>query len=337
MTAIYYEQDGDLNVLIGKTISIIGYGGLGRSVALNLRDSGISVWVSADSEDQEQAVADGFTVLTHSVAAARADILFLATRDEIMTNIYMRDVAPNLKNGDTLIVGSAYNVAFGFVEPPPFVDVCVIAPRISGAAIRNKFTSGAGYLSFVSVWQDASRHAWDMLLGIARAMGALRAGAVEVTIQQEAEIALFVQQAILPAFYNIALTAARLLMREGYPAEAILSDLYLSGKFTDYMKQASTSGLLHALRQTPMTSQYGTLSRLDRFNEMKLERLMEITLDDIRNGNFAQEWAEEFADGHPRLDKLLKKEATVTLDIWELEQQTLDLLMPDNRFARKDE
>jgi ketol-acid reductoisomerase len=70
---------------------------------------------------------------------------------------------------------------------------------------------------------------------------------------------------------------------------------------------------------------------------MKLERLMEITLDDIRNGNFAQEWAEEFADGHPRLDKLLKKEATVTLDIWELEQQTLDLLMPDNRFARKDE
>ncbi|MFW5696398.1 MAG: hypothetical protein ACOCXR_01290, partial [Phototrophicaceae bacterium] len=66
----------------------------------------------------------------------------------------------------------------------------------------------------------------------------------------------------------------------------------------------------------------GSLSRLERFSELKLERLMEITLDEIRRGDFAREWAEEYADGHPRLDKLMQHQTT--LDLWDWEQQTLD-------------
>ncbi|MBK8033729.1 MAG: hypothetical protein IPK17_30375 [Chloroflexi bacterium] len=40
---------------------------------------------------------------------------------------------------------------------------------------------------------------------------------------------------------------------------------------------------------------------------MKLERLMEITLEEIRGSKFAQEWSEEFNADYPRLRNLLNE------------------------------
>jgi ketol-acid reductoisomerase len=41
----YYEKDGNLNTLRGRTVAIIGYGSQGHAHALNLRDSGVEVVV----------------------------------------------------------------------------------------------------------------------------------------------------------------------------------------------------------------------------------------------------------------------------------------------------
>ena len=38
---IWYDNDGDLSVLEGKKVAIIGYGSQGHAHALNLRDSGV--------------------------------------------------------------------------------------------------------------------------------------------------------------------------------------------------------------------------------------------------------------------------------------------------------
>jgi ketol-acid reductoisomerase len=204
--------------------------------------------------------------------------------------------------------------------------VGLVAPRTFGIAIRERYLSGEGFYSFVAVGQDATRNAWPTVLAIAKAVGSLRAGAIEISMEQEAELDLFIQQAVLPAFHHIILTAAHLLMKMGYPPEAALTELYISGEFSDYLYRASHSGLLRTLQLTSLTAQYGTITRQERFNELKLERLMEITLEEIRRGDFAQEWAKEYADGYSRLRKLL--EIQKKLDLWELEQQTLDLLRP---------
>ena len=42
---VYYDDDADLALLKGKTISIIGYGSQGHAQAQNLRDSGCNVVV----------------------------------------------------------------------------------------------------------------------------------------------------------------------------------------------------------------------------------------------------------------------------------------------------
>ena len=41
----FYEKDGNLDLLKGRTIAIIGYGSQGHAHALNLRDSGVDVVV----------------------------------------------------------------------------------------------------------------------------------------------------------------------------------------------------------------------------------------------------------------------------------------------------
>ncbi|GAB4519486.1 MAG: ketol-acid reductoisomerase [Anaerolineae bacterium] len=327
MTVVYYEQDANIQVLAGKSVGVIGYTQQGRLAALNLRDSGVQVIVSGSDEEQISAQADGFTVGTIRNVTQQADILLLALPDEQMTEVYMQHISPHLRRGDTLIFSSAYNIAFGFVEPPPFVDVGMIAPRTAGG---EPWLENHSFLSFVAVWQDASRSAWQTVLAVARGMGALRLGALEIKAQQEAELTLFIQQAVLPVFHHVIVAASRLLIDQGYPTEAALIDLYLSGRFSNTLQQAAQRGLWQTLENTNLIGQYGTFSRLDRFDDLKLERLMEITLEQIRTGDFAREWAREYADGQPRLKKLIKQQQT--LDLWELEQQTLDLLDEDSEL-----
>jgi ketol-acid reductoisomerase len=195
-----------------------------------------------------------------------------------------------------------------------------------GAAVRERFLSGEGFASFVAVAQDASRRAWPVVLALARAMGALRGGAVELAFEQEAELDLFVQQALLPLFHQAMITAARLLSERGYPPEAVFTELYVSGEVSDYLRWASTVGLLGALELQGLTAQYGMLTRQDRFNDLKLERIMEQTLSDVREGRFAQEWSREYNGDYPRLRQLLKQRKS--LDLWALERETIESLKP---------
>jgi ketol-acid reductoisomerase len=325
MTVIYHEDDASLNILSGKTIGIIGYGNLGRPIALNLRDSGVRLIIGVQPDKtREQAVRDGFEPEDIAGMVTKCHILLLMLPDEVLPEVYIETVSPSLQKGHLLIFASGYNVAFGYIEPPPFVDVGMIAPRTIGAAVRSRYLDGRGFYSFVSVGQDATGTAWDSILALAKAIGSLRAGAIELTMEQEAQLDLFVQQAILPAFHNIMTTAADVLLEMGYPPEAAIMDLYISGEFTDYLSSASKHGLLHALKLSSLTGQYGIFSRLERFKELKLERLMEVTLDEIRDGDFSKEWAREYEDGYPRLRTLIRTQEQ--LDLWELEQQTIDML-----------
>ena len=71
---IWYENDGDLSVLEGKKVAIIGYGSQGHAHALNLRDSGVDVVVGLrpTSKSVEPAKEQGLEVKSVPEAAAEA-------------------------------------------------------------------------------------------------------------------------------------------------------------------------------------------------------------------------------------------------------------------------
>lgn len=326
---MFHNSDANVSVLAGRRVSVIGYGNMGRPFALNLRDSGVPLTIGVTFDEAIQsAKADGFQTMPIKDAAQQADVLLMLLPDEVMPEVYSRDISPTLKVNDVLAFASGYTVAFGYVEPPPFVDTVLIAPRTIGAGVREGFQSGAGFLSFLAVEQDASGQGWPIVLGLAQALGALGSGALELTFRQEAELDLFVQQAFLPALHNLLINAADVLVSEGYPPEAALLDLYMSGEIGYSLNKAAQQGFMDTLRMYSLTAQYGMLSRAERFADPRLRRQMENALEDIRNGKFAEEWSAEYANGYPRLDQLRRKREK--LSIWEMEQQLIAALRPPN-------
>ena len=81
MSMVYHEADGDLSVLHGKQVAVIGYGNMGRPIALNLRDSGVSLAVSEPNPERHpQVTSEGFTVTPIAEAVRNSRIVMVDFR-----------------------------------------------------------------------------------------------------------------------------------------------------------------------------------------------------------------------------------------------------------------
>jgi ketol-acid reductoisomerase len=320
MTVICHDEDASLDAMRGQTIAILGYGNQGSAQACNLRDSGFDVLVgNVDDSYRDAALADGFAVVPIAEAAARADALFLLTPDEVMPEVYERDVAPHLEAGDLLDFAHGYNVAFGLIEPPPFVDVVMIAPRMIGAGVRDSYRSGEGFPSFVGVHQDATGQARARMLALAKALGSTRAGCLEMSFADEATLDLFSEQAFGPAFGRVMLTAIDTLVEAGYPPEAVLMELYLSGELAYSFMKIRELGMLKQHELHSHTSQYGTISRSLRYFDLDplLKEKMTESLEEIRSGAFAREWSANRADKLELIRQARQIQASLPIARWE--------------------
>jgi ketol-acid reductoisomerase len=320
MTAIYHDEDGTLEAIAGKTLAIIGYGNQGRSQALNLRDSGQRVLVgNVDDAYAKTAREDGFEPLPIREAAARADAIFLLVPDEVMPEVYRRDVAPGLTPSKTLVFAHGYNVAFGLIAPPAGVDVVMIAPRMIGAGVRDTYVSGAGFPSFVGVHQDATGQARARMLALAKALGSLRAGCIEMSFNDEATLDLFTEQAFGPAFGAVMSSAVNTLVEAGYPPEAVLLELYLSGEFAYSLEKGRELGMRRQHLLHSHTSQYGTITRAPRFFDLggPLREKMAAILAEIRSGGFAREWSNDREAKLALLEKAREAAEGMPIARWE--------------------
>ncbi|MDJ0848093.1 MAG: ketol-acid reductoisomerase [Myxococcota bacterium] len=323
MATIHRDEDADLSVLDGQTVAVVGYGNQGRSQALNLRDSGVEVVVGNRRDGAlEQAERDGFGVLPIAAAVARADAVFLLIPDEVMPEVYTAAVAPNLRGGACLVCASGYNVAFGLLRPAADVDVVLVAPRMIGVGVRESYESGAGFPSFVGVHQDATGNAKARMLALCKALGSTRAGCIEMSMHDEATLDLFTEQGFGPAFGRVMMSAVELLVGAGYPPEAVLLELYLSGEFAYSLEKIREVGMARQHEYHSQTSQYGTVTRGARYLGLDpaLKETMGKILDEIRSGAFAEEWSKNQAQAAEIFEKVRAARDQLPMMRWE--QQT---------------
>ncbi len=320
MAVIYHDEDASLDAIRGETVAILGYGNQGSAQARNLRDSGLDVIVgNIDDPYRAAAVQDGFEVAPIAAASRRANLVFLLVPDEIMPEIYQRDIAPYLRPGQLLDFAHGYNIAFDLIVPPAFVDVVMIAPRMIGSGVRDSYLSGEGFPSFVGVHQDASGKARQRLLGLAKAVGSTRAGCLEMTLRDEATLDLFTEQAFGPAFGRVMMTAIDTLVDAGYPPEAVLMELYLSGELAYTFLKIRELGMLKQHELHSHTSQYGTITRSARYADLDppLRERMRASLEEIRSGAFAKEWSSDRGDKLELLKQARAMQAGLPLTKWE--------------------
>lgn len=297
VTRIFREDDGDVSVLDGTSVAVVGYGNQGRSWALNLRDSGLDVRVHARAdESRRQAEQEGFPA--HEVAdASSADVLCVLVPDDV---IPLLDLAP--RHDALTVVASGYTPAFGRFEPDG--DIGMVAPRMLGPEVRRCYEEGVGFITALGVHRDLSGNAWQRTLAVAKALGGLRQGAIELTPHQEAVLDLAVEQALSPALTHVNQTFVNEMSARGIPLEAILTELFLSGEVERTYRLLREEGYARQLEHHSPTSQYGQLSRRDAYAGIDLETTMHDLVEAIDDGSFADEWDAERDAGYANLAAL---------------------------------
>ena len=295
-TKIYYPDSADPDILQGCKIAVIGYGNQGRAQALNLRDNGCDVIIGNNNDEYaSRANEDGFEIYDISAAVSQANIIMLLIPDEVLPTVFEKHIMPYLKSNSALVFASGYNVAFEQVGIASDLDVLLLAPRMIGVGIRERFLSQLGFYCLVGIEQDASGRAKQLLLALVWGIGGLNKPAIEVTFKQEAILDLFNEQAFGPAFGRVLLTSISLLLEKGLPPEAVLVEMYISEEMAyTYQKMAQAGLVRQTLFHSP-TSQYGAMSRGTRFLGMGMRRRMSRIFDEIDSGYFAKEWSGAFA------------------------------------------
>jgi ketol-acid reductoisomerase len=294
MAKRFYEKDGDLNRLKGRTVAIIGYGSQGHAHALNLRDSGVDVVVGLypGSKSWQKAEAAGLKVLSTADAAKAADTVMILVADHIQGDLYNNEIAPHMTAGKTLMFAHGFNIHYGQIVPPKDVDVTMIAPKAPGHRVRELFTEGVGVPGLVAVHQNATGEALEKALAYALALGCLKAGVIETTFKEETESDLFGEQAVLCGGASELIRAGfETLVDAGYAPEiAYFECLHELKLIVDLIQEGGLSYMRYSVSDT---AEYGDYTRGPRvINEQTRENMKQI-LAEVQSGKFAKEWIDE--------------------------------------------
>jgi ketol-acid reductoisomerase len=294
MAKRYYEKDGNLSRLKGKTVTIIGYGSQGHAHALNLRDSGVSVTVGLhpDSKSAAKATAAGLKVLSVADAIKGADIAMILVPDHIQGDLYRNEIAPNLAAGKTLMFAHGFAIHFGEIKPPANVDVSMIAPKAPGHRVRELYTEGVGVPALVAIHQDPSGNALENALAYALALGCLKAGVIETTFKEETESDLFGEQSVLCGGVSALIQAGfETLVEAGYAPEiAYFECLHEVKLIVDLIYEGGLGYMRYSVSDT---AEYGDYTRGPRIVTDETRQEMKKILSEIQSGQFAKEWINE--------------------------------------------
>ena len=308
MANVYYEQDADPSIIAGRKVAVLGYGSQGHAHALNLKESGVDVRVGLREGSSSRAKAEeaGLRVVDIATAATEADLIMFLLPDTEIAAAYNDLVAPNLTDGDAIFFAHGFNVRFGYVTAPAGVDVAMVAPKGPGHLVRRTYTEGGGVPALIAVEQDASGNAKALALSYADAIGGTRAGVIETTFEEETETDLFGEQVVLCGGLTALVQAGfETLTEAGYqPEMAYFECLHELKLIVDLMYEQGIAGMRYSVSTT---AEYGDLSRGPRIIDERTKDEMRKILDEIKSGQFAEEFVGEVKSGGANFDALRTK------------------------------
>ncbi len=307
MAKMYYNGDANEAYLNGKKVAVIGYGSQGHAHALNMRDSGVDVVVGLrKGKSWEKAVEDGLEVYTVAEATAKADVVMILLPDELQPKVYKEEIEPNLTN-QALMFAHGFNVHFHQIVPPTTCDVLLVAPKGPGHLVRRTYQEDAGVPALFAIYQDVTGEARELALAYARAIGALRAGALETTFKEETETDLFGEQAVLCGGTTALVKAGfETLVEAGYQPElAYFETLHELKLIVDLMYEGGLAGMRYSISDT---AQWGDFVTGPRIVTDEVKKEMKAVLKDIQDGQFAKGWILENQANRPVFNAINERE-----------------------------
>ena len=309
MAKTYRDADADLSLIQAKKVAIIGYGSQGHAHALNLKDSGVDVRVGlrADSKNADRARKAGLVVGTVAEVSAWADVIMNLTPDQTAAKVYHAEIAPNMKPNVTLMFAHGFNIRFRTIQPPPTVDVSLVAPKSPGHRVREVFTEGGGVPALVAVEQDASGTALALALSYAKGIGCTRAGVLATTFTEETETDLFGEQAVLCGGTSALVKAGfETLVEAGYQPElAYFEVLHELKLIVDLMYRGGLEYMRYSISDT---AEWGDYVSGPRIVTPAVKQAMKEVLNDIQSGAFAERFIADQNSGRKEFENFRKQD-----------------------------
>jgi ketol-acid reductoisomerase len=313
---IYYEKDADLALLKNKIIGIVGYGSQGHAHAQNLRDSGLNVIVAEPkgTDGHRAAKKANFEVLDAAEVAKKADVVMMLVPDQIQARVYRESISDQMAKGKTLMFAHGFNIHYGQIVPPDYVDVSMIAPKCPGHMVRQLYTEKSGPPAIIAVHQDPSGKAKAQALAYAKGIGCAKAGVIETTFTEETETDLFGEQAVLCGGVTALIKAGfETLVEAGYQPEiAYFECLHELKLIVDLIHRGGMSFMRYSVSDT---AEYGDYTRGPQIINEHVKAEMQEILEEVQNGSFAREWILENQANRPVYNALKRKEAEHEIEV----------------------
>jgi len=313
MAKMFYDADANLDLLKGKTVAVMGFGSQGHAQAQNLHESGVNVIVGLrkpfddfTEEEWNKVIAAGIQPMTVPEAAQAADIIQVLLPDEIQAKVYHEQIRPYLAEGNALGFSHGFNIHFGQIVPPAFVDVFMVAPKSPGHLVRRMYTKGAGVPGLIAVQQDYSGKARDLALAYACGIGCTRAGVIETTFKEETETDLFGEQCVLcGGVTQLVKTGFETLVEAGYQPEiAYFECMHELKLIVDLMYEGGMAYMRYSISDT---AEWGDYTKGPDIIGPEVRQAMKQALADIQEGRFAKDWLLENQVGRPQFNALKRR------------------------------
>jgi len=307
-TKIIYDDSIDVELIKSKKVSVIGFGSQGHAHSLNLHDSGVDITVGLrkESDSFERAKKMGLKVDTLENATKQADVVMLLLPDQLMADVYEKDIAPYMKDNATLFFAHGFNIHFGEIIPREDISIAMIAPKGPGHLLRRTYEEGSGMPCLVAVEKDLNGNTKDLALSYASAIGGGRAGVLNTTFKEETETDLFGEQVVLcGGLTELIRNGFETLVEAGYqPESAYFETLHEVKLIVDLMYEGGFEWMRHSISDT---AEYGDFSRGSRIITNETKKEMKKVLEEIQSGAFAKEWMSQAREGSPYLKQEREK------------------------------
>jgi ketol-acid reductoisomerase len=246
--------------------------------------------------------------MTPADAAKWADVLMMATPDELQSDIYAESIHDNLRPGAELAFAHGLNIHFGLIQPKEDVDVFMIAPKGPGHTVRGEYKKGGGVPCLIAVHQDATGKARDIALSYAAAIGGGKAGIIETTFKEECETDLFGEQAVLCGGLCALIKAGyETLTEAGYaPEMAYFECLHEMKLIVDLLYEGGMATMRYSISNT---AEYGDYTAGPRVITDATKAEMKRILGDIQSGAFTKQWMDEHRAGQSNFKGMRSSEA----------------------------
>ena len=299
---VFYDKDCDLSLIKGKTVAIIGYGSQGHAHAQNLNDSGVKVVVGLrkGGASWDKVGKAGLNVMEVNDAVKIADVVMILLPDEQIAEVYTNNVAPNIKQGASLVFAHGFNVHYNQIVPRADLDVIMVAPKGPGHTVRSEYLRGGGVPTLIAIYQDRSGKAKDIALSYSAANGGTKGGVIETNFREETETDLFGEQAVLcGGAVELVKMGFETLTEAGYaPEMAYFECLHELKLIVDLMYEGGIANMNYSISNNAEYGEYVTGPEV--INEQS-RAAMRNALKRIQSGEYAKMFILEGKTNYPSM------------------------------------